>query len=70
MKELNLSLVCTESHGEPQTDMIPFEFENHMLQVLGDCARDMPNSIDDLELREMKYLFLKYLNILKRLTSC
>lgn len=69
MKELNLSLVCTESHGEPQTDMIPFEFENHMLQVLGDCARDMPNSIDDLELREMKYLFLKYLNILKRTYS-
>ena len=51
MKELNLFLVCTKNHDEPQKNMIPFEFENHMLQVLGDCAKDMPNSIDDLELR-------------------
>ena len=69
MKELNLFLVCTKNHDEPQKNMIPFEFENHMLQVLGDCAKDMPNSIDDLELREIKYLFSKYLNILKR-TYC
>lgn len=69
MNELNLSLVCTKNPDGPQNNMIPFEFENHMFQVLGYCVKDMPNSINDLELREIKHLFSKYLNVLKR-TYC
>lgn len=54
------------STSKDTRDMIPLEFENHMLQILGTRAQDLPNHIEDFELREAKNLFLRYFDVLKR----
>lgn len=49
-----------------KNDMVPFEFERHMMQVAGDAADIIPNSIKDFDLRDLKELFKRYLDILLR----
>nr|WP_325204471.1 hypothetical protein [uncultured Oscillibacter sp.] len=64
-KEEGIFYIRRIPETQPQPVQIPFEFEEHMLSVLGDVATDLPNQISDLGLRDAKKYFSRYLDILK-----
>lgn len=63
--EYNLSVEYVPDKKEKGA-LIPLEFERHMTQVVGDAYDIMPNSIKDLDLKDLKGLFKRYLDILLR----
>lgn len=63
---LNLSLKFVKESKATEI-MMPLEFENHISLALGEnYARDLPNAIKDLELKDVQHLFLRYLTVLKK----
>lgn len=64
-REFNLSIRFVPDNKD-QDDMLLIESKWRMMQVVGDAADVIPNSIKDLDFKDLKVFFKRYLDILRR----